>query len=118
MRVVFGGFLVALIATIPSAIWYNSTYLLNEEFFQTVKEYKMEQSLKDIETQEKIKKQQGEKVTPMTAKEKEELLHRVEVGSQPGWYTIMFLIMNVVIAVVLSAFTAAFIAKKADYNQS
>jgi|GEM_PF-6865112 len=116
MRVVFGGFLVALIATIPSAIWYNTTYLINPEFFEPVKEYRMESHKKNIEAQEKMKKERGEKVAPMTQKEKEEILHRIEVGAQPGWYTIMFLVINVVIAVVVSAFTAAFIAKKTEYS--
>jgi hypothetical protein len=112
MRVVFGGFLVALIATIPSAIWYNTTYLINPNFFQPVKEYQLESKSQLLEEADAVKKEKGEKVTPLTKKEKEEMLHKVEVGSQPGWYTIMFLIMNIVIAVVLSAFTAAFIAKK------
>ena len=73
MRVVFGGFLVALIATIPSAIWYNTTYLINPNFFQPVKEYQLESKSQLLEEADAVKKEKGEKVTPLTKKEKEEM---------------------------------------------
>lgn len=114
MRVVFGGFLVALISTIPATIWYNTTYLINPEFFDPVKEYKMEVQSKMLEEQNQLQIERGEEVTPLTKKEKEEMLERIEIGSKPGWYTIMYLIINMVIAVVVSAFTAAFIATRTE----
>jgi hypothetical protein len=117
MRVIFGGFLVALIATIPSVIWYNTTYLINEDFFTPVKEYQLENKMRMIEEHDKVNQNQDKLSSPMTKKEKAEMLEKIEIGAKPGWFTIMYLIMNLVIGIVVSAFTAGFIASKSDMHQ-